>query len=155
MGKPLFAIKGERLENQLVETAGGHSVNKELAIDGRPGETLTPTELMVLNPEVVFISAFISTPVESFYQSCKENGIDVLAIRDRKVYLHPSPSWDFGNPRWILGLMNMANLLHPDIYHFDMEEESQYFYHEFYQTNYDPSVINRSFSKPTRYWNWK
>jgi len=155
MGKPLFAIKGERLENQLVETAGGHSVNKELAIDGRPGETLTPTELMVLNPEVVFISAFISTPVESFYQSCKENGIDVPAIRNRKVYLHPSPSWDFGNPRWILGLMNMANLLHPDIYHFDMEEESQYFYHEFYQTNYDPLVINRSFSKPTRYWSWK
>ncbi|MDD3271893.1 MAG: radical SAM protein [Syntrophomonadaceae bacterium] len=155
MGKPLFAIKGERLENQLVEAAGGCSVNKEIAIEGRPGETLTPTELMTLNPEVVFISAFISTPVESFYQSCKENSIDIPAIRDKRVYLHPSPSWDFGNPRWILGLMNMANLLHPDIYHFDIEEESRHFYREFYQTDYEPSAINRSFSKPTIYWSWR
>lgn len=155
MGKPLFCIKGERFENQLVELAGGYSVNKEVDADGRPGETLNPIELMAINPEVVFISAFISAPVESFYQSCIENAIDIPAIRNRQVYLHPSPGWDFGNPRWILGLMNIANLLHPEIYQFDIEEESQRFYRDFYQTEYDPSVINRSFSKPTRNWSWK
>ena len=133
----------------------GYSVNKEIDADGRPGETLTPDELMAINPEVVFISAFLSTPVKSFYQSCAENAIDIPAIRARRVYLHPSPGWDFGNPRWILGLMNMANLLHPDIYHFDLEEESQHFYRDFYRTEYEPSAINRSFSKPTRYWSWK
>ncbi len=155
MGKPLFCIKGERFENQLVELAGGYSVNKEVDIDGRPGETLTPAELMAINPETVFLSAFISTPVESFYQSCVEDAIDIPAIRDRQVYLHPSAGWDFGNPRWILGLMNIANILHPEIYHFDLLEESQYFYHRFYRTDYKPSDINRSFSKPSRYWSWK
>lgn len=155
MGKPLFCIKGERFENQLVELAGGHSVNKEIEVDGRPGETLTPAELMAINPEVVFISAFISAPVESFYQSCAENAIDIPAVRDGRVYLHPSPGWDFGNPRWILGLMNVANLLHPDVYHFDIQEESQRFYRSFYGVEYDPSTINRSFSKPTRHWSWK
>ena len=67
MGKPLFCIKGERFENQMVELAGGYSVNKEIDIDGRPGETLTPAELMALNPEVVFISAFIYAPVCSYF----------------------------------------------------------------------------------------
>ncbi|ABI68987.1 conserved hypothetical protein [Syntrophomonas wolfei subsp. wolfei str. Goettingen G311] len=155
MGKPLFCIKGERFENQMVELAGGYSVNKEIDIDGRPGETLTPAELMALNPEVVFISAFISAPVRSFFQSCAENAIDIPAVRDSRVFLHPSPSWDFGNPRWILGLMNMANLLHPEIYHFDIEEESRRFYQEFYRSDYNPAVINRSFSKPTMHWSWK
>jgi pyruvate formate lyase activating enzyme len=124
MGKPLFCIKGERFENQMVELAGGYSVNKELNIDGRPGETITLAELRAINPEVVFISAFISTPVASFYRSCTEQAIDIPAVLDRRVYLHPSPGWDFGNPRWILGLMNIANLLHPEIYHFDIQAEA-------------------------------
>lgn len=155
MGKPLFCIKGERFENQMVELAGGYSVNKIIDIDGRPGETISSAELMALKPEAVFISAFISNPVEDFYQYCVNSGIDIPAFRNRRVYLHPSPGWDFGNPRWILGLMNIANLLHPEIYHFDIEEESQRFYRNFYRLEYDPSVINRSFSKPTRYWSWK
>jgi pyruvate formate lyase activating enzyme len=154
MGKPLFCIKGERLENQLVELAGGYSVNKEIEADGRPGATLSPHALMVINPEIVFISAFISTSTEDFYQSCAENAIDIPAVRDKRVYLHPSPGWDFGNPRWILGLMNMANILHPEIYNFDVQKESQHFYRSFYRTKYDPSAINRSFSKPTRQWSW-
>ncbi|MDD3270344.1 MAG: radical SAM protein [Syntrophomonadaceae bacterium] len=155
MGKPLFCIKGERFENQMVEFAGGYSVNKEIDADGRPGETLAPAELMAIKPEVVFISAFISTPVEHFYQSCTDNAIDIPALHERRVYLHPSPGWDFGNPRWILGLMNIANLLHPEIYHFDMQEESQSFYRNFYRTEYDPFIINRSFGKPTRHWSWQ
>ena len=93
----------------------------------------------------------ISTPGEIF----AENAIDIPAVRDSRVFLHPSPSWDFGNPRWILGLMNMANLLHPEIYHFDIEEESRRFYQEFYRSDYNPAVINRSFSKPTMHWSWK
>ncbi len=155
MGKPLFCIKGERFENRLVELAGGYSVNKEIDIDGRPGETLTPAELMDLNPEVVFVSAFIPAQEKGFFQSCADDSIDISALKEKKVFSHPAPGWDFGNPRWILGLMNMANLLHPEIYHFDIEEESRYFYRKFYQSEYNPDIINRSFGKPTIHWNWK
>lgn len=155
MGKPLFCIKGERFENQLVELAGGHSVNKEIDIDGRPGETISPAELMDLNPEVVFVSAFIPAQEKDFFQSCAKDAVDITALREKKVFSHPAPGWDFGNPRWILGLMNIANLLHPEIYHFDIEGESEYFYRKFYRSEYDPSIINRSFAKPTMYWNWK
>ncbi len=154
MGKPNFCIKGGRLENQLVETAGGISVNKEISGSGRPGMEITYKQLESLNPEVIFISSFISSPVEDFYKECTEAGIDIEAIRKLRVYSYPAPCWDFGSPRWILGLMYMANVLHPKILHFNLIKEAQMFYREFYNISFDLSVLNRSFGKPSSKWGW-
>jgi hypothetical protein len=80
--------------------------------------------------------------------------VDVEALRSKRVYTHLAPGWDFGSPRWILGLMHAANILHPDIYQFDMTLESQQFYRSFYDSDFILSSINRSFSKPNREWKW-
>lgn len=155
MGKPLFCIMGGRMENQLVEAAGGHSVNRELKISGRPGASITPAQLNALNPEVIFISAFISSSVKDFCQSCREEGIDVEALRNGRVYCHPSPGWDFGSPRWILGLMYISNVLFPETACFDIMAEAQEFYRRFYGLDFAGSSINRSFGKPAVQWRWQ
>jgi len=155
MGKPLFCIKGERLENQLVEAAGGISLNKEIECNGRPGMQISVEELNALNPEVIFISAFLSSSVKDFYDECCEAGVNVEAVRNKRIYTHPAPGWDFGSPRWILGLMYIANILHPDIFHFDIFAEAEKFYRKFYGTNFSLADLNRSFSKPSRKWKWK
>ncbi|MBI5591733.1 MAG: radical SAM protein [Deltaproteobacteria bacterium] len=154
MGKPLFYINGGRLENQLVETAGGISVNRELPDGGRPGRTLNVSALNRLNPEVIFISAFISNSVEDFYTECLQRGIQVAAVENRKIFTHPSPGWDFGSPRWILGLMYIASILHPDRCTFNTKDEADAFYRNFYGIPFDPLDTNRSFSKPDRHWRW-
>lgn len=154
MGKPLFHIKGERLENQLVETAGGISVNKEINCEGRPGISVTVDMINQLNPEIMFISAFLSSSIEDFYMDCIEKGIHAKAVENKKIYLHPSPGWDFGSPRWILGLMYMANIFHPDIFNFDIQKEADIFYRRFYNKPFILSEINRSFSKPDNKWGW-
>ena len=154
MGKPLFYINGGRLENQLVETAGGISVNRELPDGGRPGRTLSVSELNRLNPDVIFISAFISNPVEDFYTECLQRGLQVAAVENRRIYVHPSPGWDFGSPRWILGLMYMVSILHPDRCAFNIMDEADAFYRNFYGIPFDPLDANRSFSKPNRRWRW-
>lgn len=155
MGMPLFCIKGERMENQLVEAAGGHSVNRELKIDGRPGELISADQLNALNPEVIFISAFISSNVDEFLAVCQEKGIDVDAVRTGRVYCHPAAGWDFGSPRWILGLMHISNMLFPDANRFDIMAEAKEFYHRFYDLEFDPNSINRSFGKPHIQWQWQ
>lgn len=155
MGKPLFAIKGERMENQLVEAAGGHSVNRELRIDGRPGETISADQLDSLNPDVIFISGFISSSIEDFYSFCREDGIDVAALRNGRVYCHPAPGWDFGSPRWILGLMYISSVLHPDLCYFDIMAEARDFYRRFYDLDFDVKAVNRSFGKPDIHWQWQ
>lgn len=155
MGKPLFCIKGERMENQMVEAAGGHSVNRELNIDGRPGERISADQLNALNPEVIFISAFISSSVDEFIAACEEEGIDVDALKAGRVYCHPAAGWDFGSPRWILGLMHISNMLFPNSSCFDIMAEAKEFYHRFYDLEFDPGSINRSFGKPHIQWQWQ
>ncbi len=154
MGKPLFCLKGERFENQLVAAAGGISVNKEVQGEGRPGLTISVEELNRLNPEVIFISSFISNTIEDFYHECLIKRIKVDAVRSKRIYTHTYPNWDFGSPRWILGLMNIANILHPELFNFDMLEEANYLYSNFYHTNFDPERINLSFAKPINNWKW-
>lgn len=155
MGKPLFCLKGERLENQLVEAAGGISVNKEIECTGRPGRRISVEQLNALNPEVIFISAFLSSSVEDFYEECCKVGINVDAVKNMRIYTHLASGWDFGSPRWILGLLHIANILQPEIYHFDVIAEAKKFYKEFYDLDFSLSDLNRSFSKPSSKWKWK
>ncbi|TGE38621.1 radical SAM protein [Desulfosporosinus fructosivorans] len=154
MGKPLFCLKGERLENQLVEAAGGISVNKEIECTGRPGMQISVEQLNALNPEVIFISAFLSSSVEDFYEECCKAGIKVDAVKNMRIYTHIASGWDFGSPRWILGLLHIANVLQPEIYHFDVIEDAKKLYKEFYEIDFSLSDLNRSFSKPSSMWKW-
>ena len=155
MGKPLFYINGGRMENQLVEVAGGISLNKLLPPGGRPGRNLTVGQLNTLNPEIIFISAFLSNRVDDFIDECLALGVTVNAVKNRRVYIHPAPGWDFGSPRWILGLMYMASVFHPDHCHIDVMTEAREFYRRFYDLNFSPRQVNRSFAKPAANWHWR
>lgn len=154
MGKPRFAIKGERIENQLIEAAGGHSVNRDIEIKGRPGMSISVEQLNTLNPEVIFISGFISSSVADFNSFCREERVNVSAVRNGRIYVHPAPGWDFGSPRWILGLMYISSVLHPDLCQFDITAEAREFYQRFYGQDFKTDAINRSFGKPNIYWQW-
>lgn len=154
MGKPLFAIKGPRFENQMVELAGGESVNRRLELSGRPGMSIDREVLNALNPEVMVISAFLSSPVKDFHAECLRLGVDVDAVRNLRIYTPPVPSSDFGGPRWILGLLFLANILHPERFNFDIAWEAKSFYREFYDMPFVPDQLNRSFGKPSNTWCW-
>jgi len=152
MGKPWFSINAGRMENHLVEFAGGRSLNRLVEGTGRPGTHISPSTLNHLDPEVIFISALFGSSLEDFYAECAKEGIDVQATRNSRVYCHPIPASDFGSPRWILGLMHIANVLHPELFHFDVTEEANVFYERFYQAEYHVGQANLSFGKPFKTW---
>lgn len=147
MGKPLFGISGGRMETQLVEVAGGISVNKDLRLAGRAGVSLTCEQLNSVNPDVIIISSFFSQPVEDFALDCQKAGIIVNAVKNHKIFNFPVSTCDFGSPRWIIALMHIANVLHPDIYNFDVLAEADKFYRLFYNMPFIAEDVNRSFSK--------
>ncbi len=152
MGKPWFCINAERMENRLVEIAGGESLNRRVTGKGRPGTEISSHTINCLNPEVIFISALFGSSLDDFYEECSKAWVDVAATRTLRVYCHPVPASDFGSPRWILGLMHIANVLQPDRFHFDVIKEASSFYKRFYHMEYRQEDVNLSFGKPIRGW---
>ena len=148
MGTPLFVLNEDRFENKLVTAAGGEPLNRDFPRKGKPGIMIEPADLIRINPEVIMISGFLSTPVEDAYAICEEQGIDIPAVRDRRIYVMP-PSWDFANPRWILGLSLLSGVLHPQEIRTDPEEEANRFYQRFYHIPYSDARPNRSFFRPS------
>jgi len=140
------------MENNLVEIAGGQSMNRLVEKKGRPGTEISPDELNRLNPEVIFISSMFGSPLDDFCTECLAVGIDVDATRNSRIHNHPIPVSDFGSPRWILGLMHIANVLHPELFQFDIEKEAKNFYRSFYNVDFKPGDLNLSFAKPLRTW---
>lgn len=147
MGFPNFALNEDRFELRLVELAGGEPTNRNMPRKGKPGITITPDDLKRMNPDVMVISGLFSTPVSDVYAYCEEYSVDVPAVRNHRVHaMHPS--WDFGNPRWILGLMVLANILQPDRCAFDIPLEADAFYRKFYGIPFGDTRSNRSFFRP-------
>lgn len=147
MGTPLFALNAERFEMSLVEAAGGDPVNRRIERAGKPGVNITPEEFAALNPEYIFISGFLSAPVSDYLAACRRLGLSADAIELGRVYTMP-PGWDFGNPRWVLGLTAIASILHPERARFDPLTEQERFYQAFYGTGAAAVLGNRSFYRP-------
>ncbi len=117
MGTPLFALNTHRFENKLARYVGLDVI--KLNKEGKPGVNISPNTLIDYNPDIVFISGFLSCSEEDFYDACNKNSININAVLQKKVYKLPF-GWDFGTPRWILGLMYIANKSYPHIYNFDV-----------------------------------
>ncbi len=155
MGKPLFAIMGSRFENSLVQEAGGLSCNKLLDLKGRPGRTIEAKALERLDPEVIFISSFLSNSPEAFLEECRSLGLDVAAVRDGRVYTSPTPASDFGPPKWVIGLRFLAGKLHPDRFDFDVAADTARYHDMLFGRDFPLASINRSFAKPSRLWRFE
>ncbi|WP_094228684.1 radical SAM protein [Methanolobus psychrotolerans] len=148
MGSPLFAMNAGRAENNLVTFAGGISINKALQKEGKPGLNVDPDFINKNNPRTIFISGFLSRPLDEFYDLCNQYGIVADAVKQHRVYEMP-PSWDFGSPRWILGLLYIASKMYPGKLGIDLKDEADEFYRRFYGISYEDARPNRSFHRPT------
>lgn len=145
MGHPLFALNPGRFEGKLVEAAGGTYVNRAIGREGKPGVTISREAFIALDPDFLFTSGFLTSTVEDTLRYCTDHSLDVPAVRNGRVYtMHPS--WDFGSPRWILGLMTIAQTIHPGLFDFSIEEEADQFYRRFYGVPYRSVATNRSFA---------
>ena len=147
MGMPLFALNAGRFEVCLAETAGGEVVNRQIVRKGKPGVNLSVDEFSALNPSILIISGFLSAPPEDYLRTCTELGLRAEAVSRGAVYALP-PGWDFGSPRFVLGLMAIANILHPDRCSFDLDAETALFYRRFYGRDPETARPNRSFCMP-------
>jgi pyruvate-formate lyase-activating enzyme len=131
LGHPLIAMFEEKMESLLVETAGGRLTNRSIERESRPGITITPGQFCRMAPEIIIISDGTAWPVQDFISHCTNNGLAAPAVTEKKIF-HLYPFRSSTNPDWILGLYCLANIIHPEIFGFDLQKEADDFYQTFY-----------------------
>lgn len=147
LGHPLIAVFGDKFECNLVEVAGGRCVNKDLERDDTPGMTIAEETLDRINPDMILITGAMDYPADDAYDFCVKHGLHIKAVRDRKIYnLHPYST--AGRPDWILGLLRIANIIHPEIFDFELQAIADDFYERFLGVKLHSSRHSRSVAHP-------
>jgi len=122
LSHPLFPLYAVKPVNQLVEIAGGKSLNRELGFTESKNPEYTVGELNRLDPEVILVSGHFAPAVSDFVATCRDLGIQCRALDTNRVYMLNSGHAD-GTLSWALGLMDVANCLHPEHFHYSLEQE--------------------------------
>jgi len=119
---PLFPVYAAKLVNTLIDTAGGTSLNREQDFKESADPEYTVEALNRLDPDVILFTGHFAPTLDEFYTTCRELGITCRAVSERKVYVMDGV-YATGTLGWIVGLMDAANILHPEIFCYSLPEE--------------------------------
>ncbi|MDK2974265.1 MAG: hypothetical protein PWP08_636 [Methanofollis sp.] len=122
LGHPLVPLYVDKMENDLVETAGGVSLNREMDWNEATDTELTAGEIAAFNPAAVVIAGPRSMTVPEFCAFFRDQGLDFDALRTGRVLRLDSDRRSAATD-WAIALMEIANLLYPDVCAFDVEAE--------------------------------
>lgn len=138
------------MQTLMVQMAGGSPVWTSANL-GDGWTEITLEQVAAWDPDYIFIVAYFNDPSEVVASLEADPNWQLLrSLQEGHLYVFPGDaySWDEPNPRWILGLKWVANILHPDRFPgFDIIQESETFYStlygldsDFYATNIQPTL---------------
>ena len=145
----LTALIAGAIHTDVIDFAGGHNVaDIEQTIRGGAAE-ISMEQLMLWNPDVIlFVPESVYGEVGSLPEWSRLN-----AVRDSRVYEVPSGPYNWmGRPpsvNRLVGVRWLANLLYPDIFSFDMAQETRDFYKLFYHTDVTDAQLSELLGKST------
>ena len=108
-------------------------VNNVAEFDDSNSTEVSPERVMEWDPDYLLLS-----PEDGFFEDIYNDSVwaSISAVRNRKVYEVPTGPYEWlDRPPSIqqtLGVMWLGNLLAPDVYNFDMVEETKTFYRLFW-----------------------
>jgi len=126
---PLRTVSRDMYQTAMIELAGGVSVSQELT---GYWNDVNLEQVALWDPDVIFVPTYGGATVEAITAS--EEWQIVRAVQEGRVYQLPqfiSP-WDTPVPDSLLGIIWMAQKLHPD-QNLDCAAQVQSFYHRFYE----------------------
>lgn len=133
---------GDVIQNALLELAGGIPLGRVLA--PRPGlfwQRVDAEQILVWDPQVVLVPAYSRAQPADFLADPIWTG--VAAIRSGRVYRFPEffAPWDIPGPESVLGLLWLAETLHPGVTGLDLVSEVVRFYADFYGSRLAPDAV--------------
>jgi len=139
----LETAPGSMYQSQLIETAGGVNVAKDLQ-----GDYWTPVSyesLLAMNPDIFIIPVGASYSVDDVMNDKQLSSLK--AVQNQAVYQMPQgfEEWDSPVPSGILGTLWLSSILYSENYSFDtFVKDVADFYKTFYGFDIDQTLITRS-----------
>lgn len=127
--EPLRVASGDMYQTAMIEAAGGVSVSADLT---GFWNDVNLEQVALWDPDVIFVPTYGGANVEAFTES--EEWSIISAVQNGHVYQLPSfiSPWDTPLPDSILGIIWMAEKLHPDQIDLDCAAKVSDFYPTFY-----------------------
>lgn len=117
-------------------------------VENTPGSGMTPVtleQILAWNPDVIFMGKGKSSPYKAI--TTNPDWASINAVKNGRVYEAPNMpfSWIDRPPssQQYLGIRYVANILYPDVFEYDMVEETQKFFSLFYQVELTPDQANQ------------
>jgi len=151
--KGLETESGGSMHVEALNFAGG--VDVAAGIPGQTGYGRSPVsmeQVLRWNPEIVISARDHTTAASAFYKTVWTNSAWqlVAAVRNREVYEAPQYpfSWLDRPPsaNRIIGIKWLANLFYPEIFRYDMRQETRRFYETFYHVQLSEAQMDELLS---------
>jgi len=126
---PLTVSSGDMYQSWMIEAAGGIHVSSELT--GYWNE-VNLEQILLWDPEIIVIPPY--GPVQPASLLGNPDWQAISAIRNGRVHRMPRviAPMDTPVPESLLGIVWLAELLHPEVVGFNLEEEMERFYAYYY-----------------------
>jgi iron complex transport system substrate-binding protein len=148
---------GGSMHVEALNFAGG--VDVATGIQGQTGYGRSPVsmeQVLRWNPEIVISARDHTTAASEFYKNVWTDSAWqlVAAVRNREVYETPQYpfSWLDRPPsvNRIIGIKWLANLFYPEIFRYDMRQETRRFYETFYHVQLSEAQLDELLSTAVR-----
>lgn len=118
-------------QNDLIAIAGGTNVSAELS-DSYWAE-ISPEQLLTWNPEYIFAVSYAEYSLSDILDDEKLAQVQAVAEGQVKTFPSTIEAWDYPTPSSVLGILWLAQELHPDLYARDtyIQEAKDYYEHFF------------------------
>jgi iron complex transport system substrate-binding protein len=139
-GRGLNTDPSGSFHSQVLDLCGGVNVAKVDAISGKGMSPVSMEQLLLWNPDLILVWTGMGPALTTWRAIVGDSAWSMLpAVRNHRIYQIPNqPFGWFDRPpgtNRILGAVWVAQILYPDIYHFDLERITREYFTIFYHRN--------------------
>ncbi len=140
------------MHTEVLELVGGANVAQVELSSGYGMSPVSFEQVLLWDPDVILVASDPAEESNVYEQiTTSQTWSDITAVANHRVYQIPRGPFDwFDRPpsmSRILGVRWLGNLLYPDLYPYDMEDEVRAFYTLFYHLDLSDAQLEKLMSR--------
>jgi iron complex transport system substrate-binding protein len=129
--------------SSAVDWAGGLNLGADEYKGGNPSKTATLEQIAQWDPDIIMVNGMSLVETDDILND--PNWMQLRAVNEKKVYRIFSGMVGYDPALFVVQPLNMAKIIHPEVFSFDFEDEANMIFEEVYGVNELCSVLEAEF----------